>query len=193
MIIVKNRTDASSWLVYHHKNTSAPETDILELQATNATYDNSTYWNDTAPTSTVFTVNTSSDLNANDKNYIAYVFTGIQGYSKFGTYVGVNSTNNTFVYTGFNPAYILVKANGGTEHWVTLDNVRNPGNVANKAFKTSDNTTERTSGYEVDFLSNGFKVRASSGQIGGNNSVYVYAAFAEAPFVTSNGAPGNAR
>ena len=192
MIIVKNRTDSSSWLVYHHKNTSAPETDILELQADNATYDNSTYWNDTTPTSTVFTVNTSSDLNANDKNYIAWVWTEKQGYSKFGGYTGNGNADGTFVYTGFKPAWVMHKRSNSTGNWFIFDNKRLGYNSENHRLQADTNNTEADPS-DYDLLSNGFKIRFTSGNVNADTGIYIYAAFAESPFVTSKGIPTTAR
>ena len=192
MIIVKNRTDSSSWLVYHHKNTSAPETDILELQADNATYDNSTYWNDTAPTSTVFTVNTSSDLNANDKNYIAFCFRGVQGYSKFGGDTGNGNADGTFVYTGFKPAWVMHKRSNSTGNWFIFDNKRLGYNSENHRLQAGANAAEADPS-DYDLLSNGFKIRFTSGNVNADTGIYVYIAFAESPFVTSTGIPTTAR
>ena len=193
-IIVKRRDSASSWIVYHHKNTDAPETDILELQATNATYDNSTYWNDTAPTSSVFTINTSSDGNADAGTYIAYCFTEIKGYSKFGRYIGSGETNGPFVYLGFKPAWLMIKPASLTGYWVMIDNKRNTPNGTGKRLGAQATDAEYGS-TNVDLLSNGFKVRASSSDSDTNNSgsSYVYMAFAEHPFVSSEGVPTTAR
>ena len=193
MIIVMNRSASHSSLVYHRGNTSAPETDGLELNVEDQTYDNATYWNDTAPTSTVFTVNTSGNVNTNDHNYMAYVWTEIQGYSKFGSYKGnENNGDGTFVYTGFSPAFIMVKNTERAQNW-SIHNNKMPGYnpiaqrlQANLADAVSTNNP-------VDFLSNGFKWRSNDGDTNGYTHIHIYAAFAESPFVTSNGSPTNAR
>jgi hypothetical protein len=192
-IIVKRRDSSSSWIVYHHKNTSAPETDILELQATNATFDSSTYFNDTAPTSSVFTVNTSSDVNASSGNYVAYVFTEIQGYSKFGSYKGNGNADGTFIYTGFKPAFILGKnTSSAGNHWFINDNQRGINGGANW-IKADSNAAELTNLTNPDFLSNGFKMRNNNAIFNENNSTFVYLAFAEHPFVSSGGVPITAK
>ena len=194
LIMVKRRDSSSSWLVYHHKNTSAPETDILELQASNATYDNSTYWNDTAPTSTVFTINTSSDGNANNGTYVAYCFTEIQGYSKFGGYVGNGNADGTFVYTGFKPAWIMVKETGATRNWGIADpdelQLRN-GGVTNALFPNHNYGQDANE--RVDIYSNGFKLKTTSTTWNTSAGTFIFAAFAERPFVSSEGIPCTAR
>ena len=196
-IIIKNRETSGSWIVYHHKNTSAPETDILELQANNATYDSNTYFNDTAPTSSVFTVNTSNDVNKDADGIIAYVFTEIQGYSKFGSYTGNGNADGPFVYTGFKPAWLMIKATGstgGASAWRIADNKRSSsgGNPVEKQLEANTNNAE-DSGNDVDLLSNGFKVRSTAAQWNASGVSIIYMAFAEHPFVSSKGVPVTAR
>jgi hypothetical protein len=111
-IIVKNRTSgAADWAVYHASNTSAPETEYLALNTTGATIDQVTMWNDTAPTSSVFTTGASLYTGSNSNDYIAYCFAEVEGFSKFGSYVGNGSANGPFVYTGFKPAFVIIKSN----------------------------------------------------------------------------------
>ena len=101
LYIVRNRDDVEDWIVYHSANTSAPETDYLVLNSTNATGDSSGVWNDTAPTSSVFSVGTANSTNGSSDNMIAYCFTEKKGYSKFGSYTGNGNADGTFIYTGF--------------------------------------------------------------------------------------------
>ena len=193
-IMFKNRDTAQTWVVYHHLNTSAPETDILQLEATNATYDSNTYFNDTAPTSSVFSLGTSNDLNKDDDEIIAYVWTGIKGFSKFGGYRGNGSTDGTFVFTGFKPAWIMIKNTAASANWHMYDNQRDVRNVAETALQANTNAQEFTTNNKIDFLSNGFKIRAGdevSTNTSGSN--YVYMAFAEHPYVSSKGVPVHAR
>jgi len=195
MIIAKNRDQDGNWVVYHHKNTSAPETDYLEWNETSATTDSNTRWNDTAPTSTVFTVGTEHDSGGADaEKYIAYVFKSIQGYSKFGTYTGNGNADGAFIYTGFKPAWVMTKQTNGTNHWHIHDNKRNLFNPVNTQLKADANNADDTPGggeNSRDFLSNGFKFRHADH----NNQAhtYIYMAFAEQPFVTSGGVPCTAR
>jgi len=193
LIIIKNRDEADDWAVYHSANTAAPETDYLVLNETDATADDATYWNDTAPTSSVFTVTTAHNVNADAETYMAFCFKSIQGYSKFGGYTGNGDADGPFVYTGFKPAWVLAKSNGG-ENWNINDNKRSPINPTE--IKLSPNTSDAEAesiGYAIDFLSNGFKIRHDGGDHNSSGVTYIYAAFAESPFVTSGGVPCTAR
>jgi hypothetical protein len=193
-ILVKNRTDSGAdWCVYHSNNTSAPETDFLKLNTTEATEDVNSIWNDTAPTSSVFTVGTSNGTNGDGDNYVAYCFAEIKGYSKFGSYTGNGSTDGAFVYTGFKPAWLMVKKSAGNARaWVIHDNTQDPTNPT--ANRLDANTTEanQSSGH-FDFLSNGFKCRSTEGATNQDTHTFVYFAFAEHPFVSSKGVPVTAR
>ncbi len=194
-MLFKNRDTAQTWVVYHAANTSDPETDILQLEATNATYDSNTYFNDTAPTSSVFTVATSNDLNKDGDKIIAYLWTGIQGYSKFGSYVGNGSSTGAFAYLGFRPKWVLIKRTDATDDWKINDSARDfNGQYGNDAsLHANENIAETTSAsFNVDFLSNGFKVRSADAGCNADGGTYVYAAFAEHPMVSSKGTPTTA-
>jgi len=192
MFIVKNRSTATNWHVYHHKNTSAPETDYLLLNTTNATADNSIVWNDTAPTSSVFSIGTTDGTNKNTSNMIAYCFAEKKGFSKFGSYTGNGNADGTFVYTGFRPAFVLFKRTNDTANWIIADNKRNNFNLVTNFLRPNLSNAEGT--YDiVDFLSNGFKGRSNDAGNNGSSDSYIYMAFAESPFVNSNGVPTNAR
>ena len=191
LMIVKNRDDSQNWRVYHHKNTAAPETDNLELNNTTATVDTDERWNDTAPTSTLLTLGSTGSVNQDGDKHVAYVWTGIQGYSKFGSYTGNGDTDGTFVYTGFRPALIIIKRTDVQDNWNMYDSKRgyNPENAYIKA----NATTAEASDVDIDILSNGFKSRTADAAVNVGDGVYVYIAFAEAPFVNSEGVPCNAR
>ena len=193
--IVKSRGGVYGWQVYHHKNTSAPETDYLELAKDDATADNATSWNDTAPTSSVFSLGTTDAINKDTVTHIAYLFTEKQGVSKFGSYVTNNSTDGPFCFCGFRPAFLMVKFTSQTGPWIMVDNKRDPFNQMDAMVRADTDAAEAdTSGVDFDFLSNGFKVRGTSGWINEPaGSTICYMAFAEAPFVNSNGVPCNAR
>ena len=194
-IIVKNRDEAEPWTIYHHKNTSAPATDYLALNDTHATTDGNTRWNDTAPTSSVFTVGTSDVVNKNNIKYIAYLFAEKQGYSKFGTYLGNGNANGTFIHTGFKPAFLLMKRNNDVVKWYMFDNKRDPHNVMANELNADNSEVEATElgSNPIDFLSNGFKWRVADSYVNGTNDTNIYMAFAENPFVTSTGIPTTAR
>ena len=194
VMFVKNRTNAIKWAVYHHKNTSAPETDHLQLNDNVATSDDDSTWDDTAPTSSVFRVKSSTSTNGSSANYIAYLWTEKQGFSKFGSYTGNGSADGTYVYTGFRPAFVLFKGLASNREWILADNKRDPINEVDAVLYGNTTDLEGDSDM-VDFLSNGFKfIHASGpGTINTSGETYVYMAFAEQPFVNSNGVPGNAR
>jgi len=194
IILVKCRNTAHDWAVYHHKNTAAPETDFLVLNDTSATADQVQKWQDTAPTSTNITFGDGGGVNANNQTHIAYVFTEIQGYSKFGSYIGNGNADGPFVYTGFSPAWVMVKRsdNTGSAHWMIKDSTRNPHNTVTD-YLHANKTDAEGDDVLTDFLSNGFKQRSSNAINNANNSVFVYMAFAKSPFVSSKGIPTTAR
>jgi hypothetical protein len=187
MIIVKARTTASTdqgWPVYHSANTAAPATDYLLLNSTAATADLDTVWNDTAPTSSVFSVGTNALVNANADTYVAYCFAPVVGYSSFGSYTGNGSADGPFVYTGMRPRYLLVKRTDATSSWEVYDAARNPSNLVTQLLEVNTAGTEftGTTNYVVDFLSNGFKPRGTFTDLNASGGTYIYAAFAESPF-----------
>ena len=196
VIIFKNRDASVKWAVYHHKNTSAPETDHLVLNTNAATSDDDSILNDTAPSSTLITMKTSSAVNSNSVKYVAYCFSEIKGYSKFGSYTGNSSTDGPFLNMGFKPAFLMVKRTSATENWYMKDNKRDPFNDMDaSALYANGNAAEDTGGAWLtgDACANGFKIRKNDSSSNGSGSTYVYFAFAESPFVNSSGVPTNAR
>ena len=201
MIIVKCRNAGSTnWTVYHKNSNATPQNYILELNNANAAADNDRF-NDTAPTSSVFSVNAgSSTVNQNTNTYVAYCFAEKQGYSKFGKYVGNGSADGAFVYTGFKPAFVLVKNASATESWVVYDTARNTFNLTNLKLSPdtadSENNNSAIGGAaynNIDILSNGFKCRSNNAATNGSGNTIIYMAFAEHPFTTSTGIPTTAR
>ena len=188
MLILKNRDSASlSWPVYHAKNTSAPETDYLYLNHTQATVDQIKFWNDTAPTSTVFSIGDSSTPNSNGAAYIAYCFHSVDGYSKVGSYTGNGSSDGPFVFTGFRPAWVMVKRTDSTADWYLYDAKRNAYNLVNGILQPNESDAEATSSNNsMDFTSNGFKLRGSGATINASGGTFIYLAFAESPFKYAN-------
>jgi hypothetical protein len=179
-IFIKNRDVADAWAVYYGDNT-----DYLVLNTNAATVDNATYWNDTSPTSSVFTVNTDHSVNADGEKYIAYCWHSVEGYSKIGTYTGNGDANGPFVYTGFRPSCVFFKGLAISQ-WAVKDIARNPNNEMAKALLPNlANATETNR--EMDFTSNGFKQRdATSGDLNDDGTTYIYMAFAETPFKYAN-------
>jgi hypothetical protein len=189
MIIVKARTTASTdqgWPVYHSANTAAPETDYLLLNSTAATADLDTVWNDTAPTSSVFSVGTNALVNANNDTYVAYCWSEAAGYSAFGSYTGNGSTDGPFIFTGFRPKFILYKNASSTGSWAMLDTARGTYNVVNPYLLAESSTNEDSSVSLIDILSNGFKMRNTFASGNSNGATYIYMAFAENPFKYAN-------
>ena len=162
-------------------------TNYMTLDNTTANQSGSTRFG-SAPTSSVVTV--GSEIQSGG-TYVAYCFAEKKGYSNIGKYTGNGNANGPFCYTGFKPAFVLVKLSSGADDWQILDNKRNPFNVINKYLKPNDNASETTND-AIDFLSNGFKLRTSSGSWNTSNGTFIYMAFAEEPLVGTNNVPATA-
>ena len=189
MIILKRRTgSAEDWYVYHG---SLANTEVLRLNLNNAKATRADF-NNTTPTSSVFTINSSDNVNASGSPFIAYCFADVKGFSKFSSFIGNGSTDGTFVYTGFTPAFVILKnATTGLTSWEMADNKRALFNVNDKTLKAETSGAEQTYNF-IDFLSNGFKLRYSSDSNTSGNTI-IYIAFASSPFVSSKGIPCTAR
>jgi hypothetical protein len=190
MIIVKDRDDSTFWGVYHK---SLGATKYLDLDQTNASATGTNVWNDTEPTSSVFSVGTNGRVNNNTQKYIAYCFAEKKGFSKFGSYTGNGNADGTFVYTGFKPAFTMIKRTDTTSDWNIMDNKRAVSfNPNTKELYANSSQAEATGGQTIrDFLSNGFKLRGTSGGTNASGGTYIYMAFAEEPLVGDN--PATAR
>ena len=192
MIIFKNRDSVTDWRVYH-KNLGA--TKGIRLSSDGAEQTSSTYFNDTEPTSSLFTVSTAVDTNESGSKFIAYCLAEKQGYSKIGSYTGNGNADGAFIHTGFRPARVMIKKSSGTNEWGIWDNKRSTFNVTNDiiyANLTNAEATDNSNG--LDFVSNGFKIRASGDLFNASSGSYIYMAFAEHPFVTEGTkAAGTAR
>ena len=189
MIIIKNRSTTNGWEVYHQ---SIGNTKYLALNVTDAALASASRWNNTSPTSTVFTVNTEGGVNSNGGNLIAYCFAEKQGYLKTGKWTGNGNADGPFSYTGFKPAFILIKRTDVAKNWYINDNLRLGYNI-NNPYISPNITAAETGGTEIDILSNGFKIRASGTGHNQSGGTYIYMAIAENPFVTSTGVPATAR
>jgi len=193
MIIVKRRDNGSggtNWFVYNKylNNGTTPEQFYLILQSTNGQGGASNVWNDTAPTSTVFSVGTSVETNGSGGTLVAYCWSEIAGFSKFGSYTGNGSTDGTFVYTGFRPRFVLVKESSSAgNNWVIYDTARDTFNECSKIlYPNASNAEFDGSTVNLDILSNGFKPRDNWGGNNSSGSTYIYMAFAESPFKYAN-------
>ena len=189
VVITKRRSGgAGDWTSYF----GAIGNSYLVLNSTAAGATNADFMNNTAPTSSVFTVGDPTWWAQSP--FIAYCFAEKKGFSKFGSYVGNGSTDGTFVYTGFKPAFVIIKRSSSTSNWVMFDNKRDIDNVChNTVYANLANAETTADGKDIDMLSNGFKLRSNTTETNGSGSTYIYMAFAENPFVTSTSIPTTAR
>ena len=188
LIITKERNNAENWLFYTHADDQAYL--YLNLNNARSTGNNQQrFGNDSSvvqPTSTIVSIGTAEDINTSSSTYVAYLFAEIEGYSKFGSYTGNGNADGTFVFTGFRPAWVLIKQTNSTGSWLIHDNKRSPFNVIDEDLFSNLASAESDNGVDKDFLSNGFKHRASHSAVNGSSSTYIYMAFAEQPYKFSN-------
>ena len=165
----------------------------LALNATDEVSDVASMWNSTSPTNSTISIGTHAGVNASGGTYVAYCFADVQGFSKIGSYIGNGNANGTFAYTGFKPAFILVKNTGNSaRNWQIYDNKRIGYNYNNYRIATNLPQTEE-SNLNIDIYSNGFKARSTDADVNENAKTYIYMAFAEEPLVSTNGTPATAR
>jgi hypothetical protein len=179
MIIFKRRDGSTNWSVYHR---SLGTSNNIILNGTGAAFNDTTFINNTAPASTVFSVGDSGGTNQG--SMLAYCFAEVPGYSRFGSYTGNGSADGPFVFTGFRPAFLMIKRTDTAGFpWVILDSKRNTFNPENLELYPNTSAAEANGGtlYIEDFLSNGFKIRQTDGTWNANGGTYIFAAFAEAP------------
>ena len=195
-ILLKPLDRTDNWRVFHKGiDATAPEDFHLKLQSNAARADANDVWNDTAPTSSLFTVGANAGVVASGEDFIAYCFNEVKGFSKFGKYVGNGSTNGVYLHCGFKPAWILTKCTSTTRNWQIRDNKINPFNVTESFLEANGTVAEQTDpGFSsIDILSNGFKHRGVGGDTNVSGADYIFMAFAESPFVSSSGVPTTAR
>jgi len=189
VILLKKRNGAISWYVRH----VSTGTSYLNLNLTSAAVSNPTAtWTTTEPTTSVYSIGTSSDFNINGGEYLAYCFAEKQGFSKFGKYVGNGSTDGSFIYTGFKPAVIILKRTDSAKNWNIITGATIQKNVIDERFNLNLGNIQ-SEGDWADFVSNGFKLRTTNAAINASGGTYIYMAFAENPFTTSTGIPTTAR
>ena len=190
MIIVKRTNATDVWRVYH---SSIGATKHLVLNTTAAEATGSNVWNDTAPTSSVFSISTDSAVNASGATYVAYCFAEKTGHSKMGSFIGNGNADGTFAYLGFRPAFILVRASNLTTNWHLYDNKRDPINPADTILRANSSNVDATnSEFAYDFVSNGFKARSSGSEFNGSGNTFIYYAVGQS-LVGSNNVPCTAR
>ena len=195
-VFIKRIDSAEDWVVRGGNSVSDPLTNDYHLKLntsdarSGSLYIGKSYLDD----STHFLVGNDAKVNQQDATYIAYAFAEKKGFSKMGSYVGNGSTDGTFVYTGFSPSFVIRKRTDSADSWQMHDNKRDTFNVTYHRLLADDSGSEYTStSNQLDFLSNGFKCRASNGGANGSGGTYIYMCFAENPFVTSTGIPTTAR
>ena len=192
MVLVKRTNTTGNWTMYH---IGSGATKYLYLNQNAAEASASGIWNDTTPTSSVFSVGTDGEVNASGSTYVAYCFAEKKGFSKFGKYTGNGNANGPFIYTGFKPAFVITRrVTNNTGDWQLHDSKRTPTNVSDTILFPNGNTADsQASGYAMDMLSNGFKIRTDNNGKNNSSSDYIFLAFAEEPLVSSNNIPATAR
>ena len=189
MILVKHLGDGQQWA---SQWSPLGATKVMRFGTTNTVSDSNTRWNDTEPTTSVFTLGNEAEGNTNDGNHIAYCFANKQGYLKVGSYTGNGSANGAFVYTGFRPAFLMYKNTTTADSYFLHDNKRQGYNDQNELL-FADITQAESTVDRIRFTANGFKTLDSDKGVNKSGDTYVYMAMAEAPLVNSNGVPNNAR
>jgi len=192
MIIIKCLDQTHWWFTYH---ASLGNTKMLTLNTTNGESGASAaYWNNTTPTSSVFSIGTDTGVNQSGQDYIAYCFAKKQGFSSMGSYTGNQNANGPMIYTGFQSAWLLIKnISDGDDGWILIDNKRSTYNPTYNYLTTQSSAAEGGTGFPIDLVSNGFKIRGADISYNQSGYTYIYMAFAEAPLVSSNGVPVTAR
>ena len=197
MYMVKRRDTTGRWQVYHvGLDSSSPEDKYIFLDGTETVQDATNRWNDTAPTSSVFSLGNSTEVNASGGTYVAYCFAEKTGYSKFGKYTGNNNASGPFIYTGFKPAFVMLKSitAGNAQNWYMYDNKRDgyngstDGYMLRPLWASSSNSEASVGNYKFDIYSNGFKIRETGNQTNGASNEYLYMAFGQS-LVGSNNVP----
>ena len=189
VVIVKRYATQGDWIGYFK---ALGNTKNARFNTTDAADTNSTVWNSTTPTSSVFSVGTFGETNSSGGTFVAYCFAEKTGFSKFGSYTGNGNADGAFIYTGFKPAWIMQKRTDAANNWNIYDVKRNTFNIVDKYLYADDNSAEITTS-AIDVVSNGFKCRNSSTFLNTSGGTYIYMAFAKAPLVGSNNIPCTAR
>ena len=188
--LFKKLDSTGRWQTYHH----VLDTDEkLYLDDTHATVTDADAWNETDPTSVLWTIDVEDDANESGENLVAYSWAEVKGFSRFGKYKGNGNANGPFIYTGFKPAFILTKKINATSPWHLYDNKRTVSFNSVRGKLTADATDAEATGAECDFCASGVKLRVSGSDVNGSGDSFVFAAFAETPFINSNGVPCNGR
>jgi hypothetical protein len=195
VIFVKKTSGTGDWISYF---AALGNTKNIRLNTNESVDTNSNVWNATTPTSSVFSVGTFGETNGSGDTFVAYCFTEKVGYSRFGDYTGNGSTDGPFIYTGFKPAFVVVKNTSASANWVNTDNAisfNGKGSNESTCLFPSSNSGE-SDAYGLQLYSNGFAFKggdSASVTVNGSGNIYIYWAFAEVPLVGTNGIPATAR
>ena len=190
VVIVKLTSGGGyDWGVYH---ASLGNTKNMRMNLTDAVATSTAFWNDTTPTSTLVSLGDNATTNSSG-TYVAYCFAEVKGFSKMGSYTGNGNADGPFIYTGFKPAWIMIKSATTAESWMLFDNKRLGFNPDNDYLLANNTDAEPADEEVLDIVSNGFKPRVTAGTLNTSGQTYIYMAFAESPFVTSTGIPATAR
>ena len=190
LVIIKNLASAQNWGMYY---SPLGATKYLRLNMATAGGTSTGFWNDTEPTTTLVSLGDEAIVSGSGNAQIAYCFANKKGYLKVGEYIGNNNVDGPFIYTGFRPAYVMIKNFSTTDTAVTMDSKRDGYNLQNQILSPTETYVEQDPAYGVDLLSNGFKCRRNDGWTNGSGNTMVYIAIAEFPFVSSNSIPTVAR
>ena len=189
-IIIKGTDNyVNNWQVYH---VVGGNTGNYVFNNTDAFADDDSRWNDTTPSSTVWTMGSGATLNYDGRTFVAYVFADIQGFSKFGSYKGNGDADGPYIFLGFRPALLIIKRKDSTGDWLMYDIKRDGFNDQNDYLKVNATTAEQAD-VDIDILGSGFKIRNTSNDGNNSSGTFIYMAWAETPFVNAEGVPGTAR
>jgi len=189
VVIIKGRSNTDQWFV-KHPGLNANQ--YIYLNGTGNVASGANVWSATNPDATKIYIGTDAGVNGNGETYVCYAFAEKQGYSKFGSYTGNGNADGTFIYTGFKPRWVLIRGTGSNRNWNIIDSTRDTDNPAGDFLQANTNATEDTSSVDIDFLSNGFKPRVTSGRVNTQGETYLYMAFGQS-LVGSNNVPATAR
>ena len=187
-ILNKIISTTGEWNVYHD---SFAQGERIKLNSTGAKNTNNSIY-DALPDSSVIHIGTSGDINTDGATHVFYAWRAVKGFSAFGSYIGNGSSDGTYVHLGFRPAFVIRRRTDSGNSWGMNDNKRNTFNITENLL-LADSASAAGDGTGIDLLSNGFKMRTNSSLHNASGGTYIYMAFAESPFVNSNGVPTNAR
>jgi len=181
---VKARSETRAWYGWHH---SIPLGDKITLNESGAKTTDTSLFTSNAPTTSVINLGSSVGVNNNGITFVCYAFAEKKGFSKFGSYMGNGNDDGPFIYTGFKPAWLMIKSHIGTDNWIIYDSKRNGYNYSNARLYANTTSAEDLTADQISLYSNGFAPTKDYSSINYNNGNYIYYAFAEEPLVANVG------